>query len=116
MKTILAPRASVNRDVDYLIKAALLLLSSYTTIPVRFASILGIVFTIIGFIVLDYVVVEYFTVTSIPGFSFLASAITIFSGVQLFVVGIMGEYPARLFERTSGRTIYTISRTTDETG
>lgn len=116
MKTILAPRASAIRDMNKLIKAALLLLTSYSILPVRFASILGFVFTMIGFFVLICVVDEYFTVSSIPGFSFLASAITIFSGVLLFASGIIGEFPARFFERTSGRTIYTISRTTDETG
>jgi undecaprenyl-phosphate 4-deoxy-4-formamido-L-arabinose transferase len=32
----------------------------------------------------------------VPGFTFLASVIVIFSGVQLFTLGIMGEYLARM--------------------
>jgi undecaprenyl-phosphate 4-deoxy-4-formamido-L-arabinose transferase len=52
----------------------------------------------------------YFTEGSIPGFSFLASAITIFSGVQLFALGIIGEYLARVFERSSGRPPYAIQK------
>jgi glycosyltransferase involved in cell wall biosynthesis len=101
-----------NYNMNKLIKASLLLLTNYTTIPLRFASILGFLFTIVGFFVLIYVVTEYFTVGSIPGFSFLASAITIFSGVQLFALGIIGEYLARLFERTSGKQPYIVAETT----
>ena len=103
-----------NYNFSKLIKVSLLILTNYTTIPLRLASILGFLFTIIGFFVLIFVTAEYFIVGSIPGFSFLASAITIFSGVQLFALGIIGEYLARVYERTGGRSTYTIGRTTDE--
>jgi undecaprenyl-phosphate 4-deoxy-4-formamido-L-arabinose transferase len=102
-----------NYNINKLIKASLLILTNYTTIPLRFASILGFLFTIIGVFVLIYVIAEYFIVGSIPGFSFLASAITIFSGVQLFALGIIGEYLARMFERTSGKQPYIINKTTE---
>lgn len=92
-----------------LIKVSFLILTSYTTIPLRFASILGLLFTLIGFGVFIYILVMYFAAGSIPGFPFLVSVITIFSGVQLFSLGIIGEYLARIFERTGGRTAYTIS-------
>jgi hypothetical protein len=39
----------------------------------------------------------------------------IFSGVQLFALGIIGEYLARVFERTAGRRPYSIARFTAET-
>ena len=110
-----APRTSgeSNYNFNKLIKVSLLILTNYTTIPLRFASILGFLFTIIGVFVLIYVLAEYFIVGSIPGFSFLASAITIFSGVQLFALGIIGEYLARMFERTSGKQPYIVLKTTD---
>ena len=92
-----------------LIKVTLLVLTSFTTIPLRFASILGLLFTLLGFGVFLYILVIYFSVGSLPGFPFLASVITIFSGVQLFSLGILGEYLARVFERTGGRPAYTVS-------
>ncbi|HIE25579.1 MAG TPA: glycosyltransferase, partial [Anaerolineales bacterium] len=92
-----------------LIKVTLLVLTSFTTIPLRLASILGLLFTLIGFLVFIYILVIYFTVGSIPGFPFLVSVITIFSGAQLFSLGIIGEYLARVFERTGGKPAYTIS-------
>ena len=92
-----------------LIKVSLLVLTSFTTIPLRFASILGLLFTLIGIGVFIYILVVYFTLGSLPGFPFLASVISIFSGVQLFSLGIIGEYLARVFERTGGRPAYTVS-------
>jgi len=103
-----------NYDINKLIKVSLLILTNYTTIPLRLASILGFLFTILGFFILIYVIAEYFTVGSIPGFTFLASAITIFSGVQLFALGIIGEYLARMFERTSGKQPYIVTKTTGD--
>ena len=109
-----APRTvgSSNYNLVKLIKVSLLVLTNYTTIPLRIASILGFLFTIIGFFVLLYVLIIYFTLGSIPGFSFVVSAVTIFSGVQLFALGIIGEYLARMFERSSGRPPYVIQKTT----
>ena len=104
-----------NYNFVKLIKVSLLVLTSYTTLPLRLASILGFLFTLFGFFVLVYVLTVYFTAGSVQGFPFLASIIAIFSGVQLFALGIIGEYLARMFERASGRKPYTIGRVTDET-
>ena len=101
-----------NYNLFKLIKVSLLVLTSYNTIPLRFASIIGFLFTLFGIGVLIYVLTVYFTAGSIPGFPFLASTIIIFSGVQLFALGIIGEYLARVFERTGGRQTYTIGNTT----
>jgi undecaprenyl-phosphate 4-deoxy-4-formamido-L-arabinose transferase len=109
-----APRTigKSNYDLRKLVTMALTLLTGYTTLPLRFASILGFLFTLLGAFVLIYVLVTYFVLGSIPGFSFLASAIIIFSGVQLFALGIMGEYLARIFDRSFGRPTYRVLTTT----
>lgn len=99
-----------NYNFITLVRVSLLVLTSYTTAPLRFASIIGFLFTLFGVGVLIYVLTIYFTVGSIPGFPFLASTVIIFSGVQLFALGIIGEYLARVFERTGGRPTYTIAR------
>src|SRR5258706_541186 len=111
-----APRlvGKSNYNLVKLIKVSFLVLTSYTTLPLRFASILGFLFTIFGFFVLVYVLATYFLAGSVAGFPFLASIIAIFSGVQLFGLGIIGEYLARLFERSSGRSSYAIANTTYE--
>jgi glycosyltransferase involved in cell wall biosynthesis len=109
-----APRSAgkSNYNLIKLIKVSLLVLTNYTTVPLRFASILGFLFTALGILALIYVLAVYFLEGSIPGFSFLASTVIIFSGVQLFALGIIGEYLARIFGRSSGRPPYVIHRTT----
>ena len=109
-----APRTVDRSNYNFikLIKVSLLVLTNYTTIPLRLASIMGFVFTLIGIFVMLYVIAVYFTLGSVPGFTFLISAVTIFSGVQLFALGIIGEYLARMFERSSGRPPYVIQETT----
>lgn len=111
-----SPRTVGHSNYNFikLIKVSLLVLTSYTTIPLRLASVLGFFFTVFGFFILLYVVITYFIAGSVPGFSFQASIIALFSGVQLFSLGIIGEYLARVFERTGGRRTYIIGRTTDD--
>jgi len=97
-----------------LIRMALLILTNFSTAPLRFASVVGFFFTLFGLIGLIYVVAVYFIEGSVPGFPFLASSVIIFGGAQLFALGIIGEYLARLFERSSGRKPYTVLHTTPE--
>lgn len=106
-----APRAAGRSNYSFwkLVRVSLLVLTSYTTLPLRLASLLGLLFTLFGLGVLVYVLYVYFVLGSIPGFSFLASAITIFSGVQLFSLGVIGEYLARVFDRTGGRPPYAVA-------
>jgi hypothetical protein len=45
---------------------------------------------------------------AVPGFAFLASIIAIFSGAQLFALGIIGEYLARMHFRSMERPAYVV--------
>ena len=51
---------------------------------------------------------------AVPGFTFLASTIAIFSGVQLFALGIMGEYLARMHFRLMDKPTYVVKSTTEK--
>ncbi|RPH60479.1 MAG: glycosyltransferase [Chloroflexi bacterium] len=100
-----------NYNLFKLVTLSLTLLTGYTTVPLRFASVLGFLFTLVGLVFLVYVIAIYFILGSEPGFPFLASTIVIFSGVQLFALGIIGEYLARVFDRTYGRPTYQVLKT-----
>ena len=66
-----------------------------------------------GIGVLAYVLIRYVVSGgSIPGFPFLASIIAIFSGAQLFALGILGEYLGRMHMRTMDRPAYIVRSTT----
>jgi undecaprenyl-phosphate 4-deoxy-4-formamido-L-arabinose transferase len=79
-----------NYNFYKLVSQAFLILTGFSTIPLRFASWLGFILTLVGIAIFIYVVIVYWTAGSIPGFPFLSSMISIFSGAQLFALGIFG--------------------------
>ena len=101
-----------NYTLAKLIRVAMLVFTGFSTLPLRVASAIGFIFTFFGAGVLVYVIVITFQEGSIPGFPFLASIISIFSGVQLFTLGIFGEYLARIFNRSMNHPAYVINETT----
>ena len=104
-----------NYTVGKLIAHAMNMVTGYTTIPLRLATVIGLVFTFFGFIALSYVVGRYLIQGSpVPGFPFLASMVAVFSGAQLFALGIIGEYLARIHLRTMDQPSYAIRTTTSE--
>lgn len=100
-----------NYKFGALVKVALSILTGYSTTPLRLASWIGFVMTLFGLGVFIYVLVVYFALGSLPGFPFLASIIALFSGAQLFALGIFGEYLARMFDRSMDRPPYVIHET-----
>jgi undecaprenyl-phosphate 4-deoxy-4-formamido-L-arabinose transferase len=98
-----------NYSARRLVRHALNMITGFTTLPLQLASVLGFVFALFGFGVLCYVVGRYFiTGSRVPGFPFLASVISIFAGVQLFALGIIGEYLARIHLRSMSRPPYLV--------
>jgi undecaprenyl-phosphate 4-deoxy-4-formamido-L-arabinose transferase len=98
-----------NYTFGRLVAHALNMMTGFSTLPLQVASVLGFGFTLFGFGVLCWVLGRYFILgTSVPGFPFLASIIAIFSGAQMFALGIIGEYLARMHFRTMERPTYSI--------
>jgi undecaprenyl-phosphate 4-deoxy-4-formamido-L-arabinose transferase len=70
---------------------------------------MGFALTLFGVGVLLFVVGRYLILGhSVPGFPFLASIIAIFSGAQLFALGVIGEYLARMHFRLMARPPYSV--------
>jgi undecaprenyl-phosphate 4-deoxy-4-formamido-L-arabinose transferase len=102
-----------NYTLGKLTRHAMNMMTGFSTLPLQFASLIGFVFTFFGMALLCYVLGRYFMEGgSVPGFAFLASAIAIFSGAQLFALGIMGEYLARMHFRMMDRPSYAVRSTT----
>lgn len=104
------PAERTNYNFSKLVRAALLILTGYSTMPLRIASWVGFVMTLFGVGVFAYVLYIYFAFGSLPGFPFLASIISLFNGAQLFTLGIIGEYLARMFDRSMDRPPYVIDQ------
>jgi undecaprenyl-phosphate 4-deoxy-4-formamido-L-arabinose transferase len=93
------------------------MMTGFSTMPLQLASILGFAFAVFGGLVLFYVVGRYLVQGSpVQGFPFLASIIAIFSGVQLFSIGIIGEYLARAHFRMMERPPFVVSEQVGQTG
>jgi glycosyltransferase involved in cell wall biosynthesis len=109
------PRSAGRSNYNFrrLMRHALTMMTGFSAMPLRAASIIGFGFTLFGIGVLAYVIVNYLLFgTPTAGFPFLASIIAIFSGAQLFALGIIGEYLARVHFRTMDRPSYTIKEST----
>ena len=100
-----------------LINHAINMMTGFSVLPLQVASVLGLAFGSMGFLVLLYVLLRYLVDGSaVPGFPFLASIIAIFSGVQLFALGIFGEYLARMHFRSMERPPYALRSSTAAQG
>jgi glycosyltransferase involved in cell wall biosynthesis len=104
-------RASGNSNYSFmkLVTHAFSLVTGFSLLPLQLATWLGFAFTLIGLIIATYVLFNFLIHgAAVPGFTFLACLIAIFSGVQLFALGMIGEYLARVHFRTMGRPSYMI--------
>jgi undecaprenyl-phosphate 4-deoxy-4-formamido-L-arabinose transferase len=98
-----------NYTLPRLVAHAVYLLTGFSTVPLRLASWVGFGSMIFGLLVLAWVLGNYaIRGTSQPGFPFLASIIAIFSGAQLFALGILGEYMVQIHFRLMDKPPYVI--------
>jgi glycosyltransferase involved in cell wall biosynthesis len=92
-----------------LVVHALNMITGFSTLPLQVASMIGFFFTVVGTVALFFVVIRFLiSGVSVPGFAFIASMIAIFAGAQLFSLGIMGEYLARIHARTMQHPTYSV--------
>lgn len=106
-------QGSSNYTFRKLLRFAVDTTTGYSTFPLQVASILGLFMALFGLLVLIYVVGRpILTGESVPGFPFLASTIALFAGVQLFTLGVIGEYLARMHFRIMRKPTYVIREET----
>lgn len=95
--------------IGKLMSHAMNLMTGFSTLPLRVASLVGVSAVLLGILIMIYVLLNFLIRGgAVPGFTFLASIITIFSGAQLFGLGIIGEYLARMHVRTMDRPAYVV--------
>jgi len=105
------PRAAGHSNYTFrkLVTHAMNMMTGFSTFPLQVSSLIGFAFTLLGFGLLLYVLLRTLIEGSpVQGFPFLASMIAMFSGAQLFALGILGEYLARMHSRTMDRPPYAV--------
>ena len=102
-----------NYSVRLLLRHALNMITGYSTLPLRVVTYMGVVFSLFGWAVLVFVVLHYFVYgVAVPGFTFVASLVAVFSGAQMFALGIVGEYLGRIHFRSMRQPQYVVREKT----
>ncbi|MDE2637544.1 MAG: glycosyltransferase family 2 protein [Chloroflexota bacterium] len=115
-----APRTigKSNYTFGKLVTHAFNMMTGFSTLPLRLASALGLLMTAFGSVILAYIVLSQLFAFrfEVPGFTFTASLVSIFAGVQMFALGIIGEYLARMYLRVMDRPAYVVRQLTGGAG
>jgi len=83
---------------------------AFSIVPLRAAALIGVLAIAISAVFSLYSVYAKYWLHSPQGFTALILAITFLSGVNLFFLGIIGEYVGRVYEETKARPHYVIRR------
>lgn len=95
-----------------LLRFALDGLASFTTIPLRVWSYLGLLVAACAFLyTLVILVTTLIYGTDVPGFPSLIVSVMFFAGVQLISLGVIGEYLGRVYEEVKGRPLFVVAET-----
>ncbi len=98
-----SPKKMLNFAIDGIL--------AYSTLPLRFGLYGGILSGFISFCLFLHVLfVKYVENDAVPGWATILGCVLFFGGIQLMILGIMGEYIGRIFEETKGRPLYLIAR------
>ena len=87
--------------------------TSYSLKPLYFGIFFGFLSILISAVLIIYALYLKFNDLAIPGSTSIIIAISFFSGILLFTLGIIGIYLARIFEQTKGREQYVIKEIKD---
>lgn len=95
-----------------MIKFAIDGVTSFSYIPLRMATYLGLLSVVAGFILGIYAVYQkiYFPQETAKGWTSLILSIFFIGGVQMIILGIMGEYIGRIYTETKNRPLYIIRK------
>lgn len=81
----------------------------FSTRPLTVITVTGCVIGMVGIVIMCWVLfIYFFGSTSVAGFTFLASLISLMGGMQLVGIGIIGQYLGRVYERSMGKPVYQI--------
>lgn len=90
-------------------------ITTFTTVPLRISTVIGIITSIAAFIYMIFTVLKTLIYgVEFPGYASIVSFILFFGGLQLLGLGILGEYVGRIFHETKQRPLYFVNEYTGE--
>lgn len=86
---------------------------TFSDLPLKMATWIGFIFSSIGLVWLASIVFgKVFGLITVSGYASLMAAIVLFGGIQLLILGILGEYLGRMNFKSSRKPLYLVGRTT----
>jgi len=93
-----------------MIRLSLDAMTSFSTKPLKIASVLGFVLSAVGFVYLFVVLYQrLFTDTTQQGWTSMIAISLLFHGITLMLLGVLGEYIGRTYEEAKGRPLYLVA-------
>lgn len=88
---------------------------AFTTAPLVIASVLGILLCFLAFVFIVFIIVRKICFNnSVNGWASMVCIISLLGGLQLFAIGVVGQYLAKLYLEIKNRPIYLIGETNIE--
>lgn len=84
--------------------------TSFSVKPIRLVSLVGFLTTIISLGILLYILTQYFLGNTVNGWAFTAISIWMIGGVQLFSIGVIGEYIGKIYFEVKSRPRFIIEK------
>src|SRR3546814_268898 len=97
-----------NYPLKKMIGFALDAVTSFSTLPLRMTTYLGLMAGATGLATLSWVLVSYLLGNVMTGWTSIAGLVLILGSVQLIVLGVMGEYLGRLYMESKSRPLFII--------
>lgn len=90
-----------------LLKLAIEGIVSFTTFPLKIATIIGFIVSFFAFLYMIYIILKTFIIgEEVAGFPTIICIVLFLGGFQLICLGIIGEYLGRIFNETKNRPVY----------
>lgn len=83
-------------------------ITSFSIKPIRLITLLGAAISAISFLSLIWILISKFIGVTVPGWSSLMLSIWIIGGIQLFCLGVIGEYIGKIYAETKKRPLFII--------
>ncbi|WP_375396423.1 glycosyltransferase family 2 protein [uncultured Sphingomonas sp.] len=98
-----------NYPLSKMLRLAFDAVTGFSTKPLTFASHAGLALTGASVLLLVYIAVGFLSGTAVPGWTSLAFIVVLLGAVQMFVLGMIGEYLGRLYIEAKRRPLYLVA-------
>lgn len=98
-----------NYPLSRQVRLAITSLLSFSTRPIEYVSMLGLIISVMSFIYFIIVILQrIFSGIGVLGWPTIIALITLLGGMQLFAIGIIGQYIGKIFLQTKNRPLYVV--------